>query len=226
MALRAREQTGVGQLVDISMFDSMISAMASSFAYCLGSETDPRPMGTSFATIVPYACFPAQDGEIAIAVASERLWKSFGEAIERMDVISDERFTTNPLRVKNRGVLEPMIREILGRRSVAEWCSRFRKFGIPCAPVRTLSQVAADPQAGIREMFPEVRHPAAGAVRVTGAPMKLSETPGAIGNAAPLRGEHTREAIRDLLGMSEEMINELASARVIWESEPGLESGK
>lgn len=218
LALRVREQTGKGQYVDISMLDSMISTMASSFAFCLGSGTDPKPMGTAFATIVPYACFPARDGQIALAAASERLWKAFGEATGRPDLVEDARFATNSLRVRNRGILEPLVCEILSSGTVEEWCERFREFGIPCAPVRTLSQVAADPQAQAREMFPVVEHSRAGAVRVTGAPVKLSDTPGSVQGAAPLPGEHTRAALRALLNMDDEMINALAAARVIKES--------
>jgi crotonobetainyl-CoA:carnitine CoA-transferase CaiB-like acyl-CoA transferase len=224
MALRVREQTGGGQYVDISMLDSMISAMASNFAYCLGSGQDPKPMGTAFATIVPYACFPAQDGQIAIAVANERLWRAFGEATGRLDVIGDARFETNALRVENRRVLEALVSEILGGRTVADWCERFRKFGIPCAPVRTLSQVASDPQAQARAMFPVVTHPQAGPVRVTGAPVKLSETPGAVGPASPAQGQHTREVLRELLEMDEESINALAAAHVIREGTAERES--
>jgi CoA:oxalate CoA-transferase len=139
-------------------------------------------------------------------------------------VIGDARFETNALRVENRRVLEALVSEILGGRTVADWCERFRKFGIPCAPVRTLSQVASDPQAQARAMFPVVTHPQAGPVRVTGAPVKLSETPGAVGPASPAQGQHTREVLRELLEMDEESINALAAAHVIREGTAERES--
>ncbi len=83
MALRARDQTGAGQFVDISMFDAMISAMSSNFMYYIGSGVVPRPMGTAFSAIVPYRTFEAKDREIAMAVASEKSWDAFCRAIGR-----------------------------------------------------------------------------------------------------------------------------------------------
>ncbi len=215
LALRVREQTGQGQYVDVSMLDSMISAMASSFAYCLGSGIDPKPMGTAFATIVPYACFPAKDREIAIAVASERLWKSFCEATGRAELTNDPRFATNPARVANRGVLEPMVVEILGHRTAAEWTAIFGEYGIPCAAVRKLSEVVEDQQAVFRNMFPEVQHRTAGPVRVTGVPVKLTGTPGSVGDAAPLSGQDTREVLAALLGLGDPEIDALVLDRVV-----------
>ncbi len=203
MALHSRQTTGRGQYVDISMFDGMISAMASNFAYYLGSGNVPVPMGTAFATIVPYAGFPAADGEIVIAVASDKLWLTFCEALEKPDWAADSRFTTNALRVANREVLEPQIVARFRQQPTKHWQALFRLHGIPCAPVRNLRDVVNDPQSADREMFPTVQHPTAGPVRVTGLPIKLSATPGAIGAAAPLIGQHTYAALKDLLGMED-----------------------
>src|SRR5262249_29724052 len=111
MALRARDQFGMGQFVDVSMFDSMISAMTSNFANFLGSGVQPRPMGTAFSTIVPYRTFPTKDREVAIAVGSEKLWATFCNAIGHPEFIEDPDYSTNALRVKNRDVLEPMVEE-------------------------------------------------------------------------------------------------------------------
>lgn len=203
MALHAREKTGEGQFIDIGMLDGMISAMVSNYAYLLGSGNVPVPMGTAFATIVPYAGFPAADGEIVIAVASDKLWLTFCTAIGQPDWAADSRYATNALRVMNRGELEPALRTIFRQQPTAHWESVFRKHGVPCAPVRNLQAVMDDPQATAREMFPTLQHPTAGPIRVTGLPIKLSATPGAITTAAPRLGEHTRTALRDLLGMED-----------------------
>ena len=203
MALRARETTGEGQYVDISMLDSMISAMASNFAYFIGSGQVPVPLGTAFATIVPYAGFPAADGELVIAVANDKLWQTFCQAIERPAWVADPRFASNASRVANRGELEPALAEILREQPLAHWQQLFKQHGIPCAPVRDLRQVFEDPQAAAREMFPRVQHRTAGTVPVTGLPVKLSATPGAVTTAAPGVGEHTRQALRHLLGIED-----------------------
>src|SRR5262249_38293234 len=100
LALQARQHTGAGQFVDVSMLDSMISAMSSNFAYFVGSGNIPEPMGTAFATIVPYRGFPTKDREIIIAVATQKLWLEFCEAIERPDLSTNPDYASNGLRVK------------------------------------------------------------------------------------------------------------------------------
>ncbi|MBI4908029.1 MAG: CoA transferase [Acidobacteria bacterium] len=215
MALRVREQTGRGQFVDVSMLDSMISAMASNFANFLGSGVSPRPLGTAFSTIVPYKAFPAKDREMVIAAASEKLWQGFCEAVEHPEWAADPRFATNPLRVKNREMLEPMIDEVLQTRTAGEWGRLLAAQGVPSSPVRTLDEVIHDPQAQVREMFPVVEHPTAGPVVVTGAPIKFSETPGQVERAAPLPGQHTREALMHLLGLDAAAIDSLIARGVV-----------
>ena len=200
MALNARTTSGEGQYVDISMLDGMISAMASNYAYFLGSGQPPVPMGTAFATIVPYAGFPAADGEIVIAVANDKLWLAFCQALQWEP---QPRYATNALRVANRATLEPAIAALFRQKPLSHWQSLLGQHGIPCAPVRNLRDVFEDPQAAARDMFPTVEHPTAGAVQVTGLPVKLSATPGAIGSAAPRVGQHTRAALRELLGIED-----------------------
>jgi crotonobetainyl-CoA:carnitine CoA-transferase CaiB-like acyl-CoA transferase len=109
LAVEARNRTGVGQFIDVSMLDSMISAMASNFANYFGTGVVPAAMGTRFLTIVPYRGFMAADREIVIAVASQKLWQDFCLAIERPDWADHPDYANNAVRVKNRAVLEPLI---------------------------------------------------------------------------------------------------------------------
>ena len=166
MALRTREETGRGQAVDISMLDGMISAMASAFANLFGSGVSPRPRGTAFGTIVPYACFPTGDRDIAIAVASERLWQAFCQAIDRSDLAEDRRFSTNAVRVEHRVILESLIVETFRSKPAAEWLAILGRHGVPCSLVNTLAEVASGPQAAARDMFPTVTHPVGGPILV------------------------------------------------------------
>ncbi len=215
MALRARETTGAGQFVDVSMFDSMISAMASNFANYEGTGVVPSPLGTAFATIVPYRTFPTADREIALAVGSEKLWTGFCKAIGHPEIERHPDYVTNAVRVKNRGVLEPMLVDILRSATAAEWVRRLSAEGVPCSPVRTLNEVTGDPQAAARGMFVPVEHPVAGSFLVTGPPVKLSATPGAVRGPAPQLGEHTREALARLLDLTEPELDPLEAAGVI-----------
>jgi formyl-CoA transferase/CoA:oxalate CoA-transferase len=215
MALHVRNQTGQGQFVDVSMLDSMISAMASNFAYVLGGGPIPKPMGTAFATIVPYGGFPARDRDIVIAAASEKLWLAFTKAIGREDLAMDELYKTNALRVANRNTLEPLLRSIFRQKTAEQWQRIFGEAGVPAMPVRNLGEVVEDVQAAARSMFVEVQHPTAGRVRATGPPLKFSETSGEVLSAAPLHGEHTRQTLSEILEMSNAAVDELLAAGVI-----------
>jgi crotonobetainyl-CoA:carnitine CoA-transferase CaiB-like acyl-CoA transferase len=210
LALEARHKTGQGQFVDVAMMDGMISAMASNYAFYFGSGIVPEPMGTRFATIVPYRGFPTKDREIVIAVASQKLWRTFCTALGRPDLADHPNFATNSRRVDNRKVLEPLITEILRTRPSAEWCKLFAEFGIPCSPVRNLEEVVNDPQSTAREMFPE-----AGTTRITGPPVKLSATPGAAQQPAPKLGADTRMALAELLNLNETALEALAKSGAI-----------
>jgi crotonobetainyl-CoA:carnitine CoA-transferase CaiB-like acyl-CoA transferase len=215
LALHARERSGQGQFIDVSMFDGMISAMCSNFSYFLGSGDIPSPMGTAFKTIVPYRTFATADRDIALAAGSDKLWTSFCEAIGAPHLADDPRYTTNPQRVQNRHILEPLLAKIFRQAPCAEWLSRLSRAGVPCSPVRTFEEVWADPQSSARQMFPALSHSSAGNVTVTGLPVKLSATPGRIRFAAPRRGQHTRAILRSLLCMDDAALDRLESEGVI-----------
>jgi crotonobetainyl-CoA:carnitine CoA-transferase CaiB-like acyl-CoA transferase len=196
MALEARHRTGRGQFVDVSMMDTVMSTMLPSFSRFLASGIVPKPMGTLFDGIVPYRNFVCADREITLAVASDKLWKSFSEAIGRSELGNHPDYCTNPLRVKNRGVLEPMLESMFRSRPAAHWVELLAKHGVPATVVRNLKEVLDDEQTAARNMTPIVQHAVAGPIRVIGVPVQLSETPGRIGSAAPLLGADTAAILK------------------------------
>ena len=200
MALEARHRTGRGQFVDVSMMDTVMSTMLPSFARYLASGIVPKPMGTLFEGIVPYRNFVCQDREITLAVASDKLWKSFCEAIGRNDLANHPDYNTNPLRVKNRGVLEPILEAMFRSRPAEQWVAVFARHGVPATVVRNLKEVVEDEQTAARNMTPTVQHPVAGQIRVVGVPVQLSETPGRIGSASPLLGADTDAILKIVNG--------------------------
>jgi crotonobetainyl-CoA:carnitine CoA-transferase CaiB-like acyl-CoA transferase len=214
MALNARHQSGAGQFVDVSMYDSMISAMASVFANYLGSGIVPRPLGTTFSTIVPYRTFPTKDREVAMAVGSEKLWVSFCQAIGHPELTDHPDYRTNALRVKNRGVLEPMLADIFRSEDSEYWYQKLNAAGVPCSPVRTIDEVVNDPQSAVRQLFPQLQD-LEGKSLATGLPVKFSETPGEIRTGSPMLGQHTRDVLAELLGLAPAKLDELESAGVI-----------
>lgn len=217
LALRARESTGAGQYVDVSMLDSMISAMTSNYMSYLGSGNVPKPMGTAFPTVAPYRVFETADRAVAIAVGSEKLWSAFCRAIERPDLERRPDFATNAERIRNRETLEPLLEDVFRTRPGDEWITRMQAAGIPASLVRNFEEVAEHPQSAMRRMFPEMDHPTAGRHRVTGPPVKLSETPGAPGEPAPLLGQHTYDVLKELLGLDSAAFDSLAERAIVHE---------
>lgn len=219
LALRAKETTGVGQFVDVSMLDGMISTMSSNYMSYLGSGIVPQPMGTAFPTVVPYRVFKTKDRAIAIAVGSEKLWSVFCRVIERPELERHPDYETNAARIRNRDALEALLERVFLQHHVAEWIARLQGAGIPASLVRNFQEVVEHPQSLVRGMFPTLDHPTAGRHRVTGTPVKLSETPGTLGAPAPLLGEHTTCALKELLGLDDSAIDALAARGVVLEAE-------
>lgn len=219
MALRARDSTGRGQYVDVSMLDSMISAMTSNYMSFLGSGIVPRPLGSAFPTVVPYRVFEASDRAFSIAVGSERLWSAFCRVIERPDLEDHPDYVTNARRVENRPALEDILIAIFRERNASEWLERLGRAGVPCSPVRTFAEVSEDPQAVIRNMFPAIECPNAGPHRVTGPAIKLSATPGCVGAPAPELGEHTAAVLAQLLNLKDSEIGSLIEAGIVFSGE-------
>jgi crotonobetainyl-CoA:carnitine CoA-transferase CaiB-like acyl-CoA transferase len=218
LALRARESTGRGQYVDVSMLDSMISTMSSNYMSFLGSGIVPRPMGTAFPTVVPYEVFHTRDRAIAIAIGSEKLWAAFCAALQRPNLTAHPDYATNALRIQNRVALKSLLEAVFAAVPAAEWLTRLQSAGIPASLVRNFEEVVSHPQCEVRQMFPTLDHPTAGPHRVTGTPVKLSETPGRPSSPAPRLGEHTREALRNFFDLPDSTLDDLVARRVIFET--------
>lgn len=219
LALRARDATGRGQYVDVSMLDSMISTMSSNYSSFLGSMVLPGPMGTAFPTIVPYKVYRGSDREFAIAVGSEKLWAAFCDVLGRPELERQPEFATNAERIRNRENLEPLLDQIFARKTASEWVQRLRAAGIPSSLVRNLGEVVDDPQSAVRQMFPTLGHPRAGKHRVTGTPVKLADTPGRVSTPAPLLGQDTRETLKTLLSSNDKEIDDWVSRGIVFQND-------
>jgi crotonobetainyl-CoA:carnitine CoA-transferase CaiB-like acyl-CoA transferase len=198
-SLRERDQrSGHGQRIDLSLLDSTVSWLANQAGnYLVGGEV-PGRMGNRHPNVTPYETLRTSDGEIAIAVGSERQWLRLCAALGVPELASDPRFDTNGDRVRNRDVLRPLVAEAVARRSTGEWLAALDAADVPVGPVRDLDAVFADPQVAAREMVVAVDHPTIGELRLPGIPYKLSATPGSIRRPPPLLGEHTDEILAEL----------------------------
>ncbi len=208
-ALYARERTGVGQYIDTSLLESQVALLTYMAGNYFGTGKNPPKMGSAHPNIVPYQAFRAADGKyINIAVGSERIWQSFCQAVGKEEWLDDPLCRTNKERVENRKVVVDMVADLIKARTSEEWLKIFAEAGVPCGPIYSLSEVFSDPQVLHREMLVRVPHPRAGEVALTGIPIKMSETPGAVRSHPPLLGEHTEEVLADL-GYSPEDIKAL-----------------
>ena len=214
-ALLARERTGRGQFVDIGMLDATTALLTYQAGIYFATGGTPGRMGNRHPTIVPYETFAAADGDFVVAVGNDDQWRRFCDVLKRGPLAVDERFTTNRLRLANYDTLRPMLGETLRSRTRAEWVEDLKKAGVPCGSVRDVAEVLQDPQLDARGMIQEVEHAVAGVVRVTGIPIKLSDTPGAVRTAPPTLGQHTQSILAADAGLLPHEIEELRAARVV-----------
>ena len=214
-ALLARERTGKGQQVDIGMLDSTAALLTYQAANYFATGAVPGRLGNRHPTIAPYETFQAADGEFVIAVGNDDQWRRLCVVMGQPELGADERFATNRTRVAHYDVLRSLLAGVLSRRTRSEWVEDLRAAGVPCGSVRDVGEVLADPHLDAREMIRSVEHAVAGTVRVTGVPVKLSDTPGAVRTPPPLLGEHTREILSRDAGLTPAVIDELVASRVV-----------
>ncbi len=215
--LEERHVSGQGQMIDISMLDCQVAIQENAFVRYLNTGEVPRALGTRHPVFTPFQVFPTRDGYIAVAMMGgvSDQWPLYCATIGRLDIIDDERFQTGWLRTQNYKALEPILTEAMKAKTTQEWLEELEQVGIPCGPVNTIDQVAADPQVAAREMVVTVHHPKAGSFKVTNTPVKLSRTPSKLKRASPDLGEHTLEVLSELLGMTEPELLDLENRRVI-----------
>ncbi|MBN1180307.1 MAG: CoA transferase [Anaerolineae bacterium] len=214
-ALHARERTGEGQLVDVSLLDASVALLTNVASNTLVGGMPPRRLGNAHPNITPYEAFPARDRWFALAAANEGQWAVLCRAIGCPELKDDPRFATNVERVAHRAELLEALNAVFATRNAAEWMEVLSAAGLPCGPINAIDDVFAHPQAEARELAIETEHPTAGTVKTTGFPYKLSHTPAAIRRPPPRLGEHTADVLTELLGYAAEDVAALKERNVI-----------
>jgi formyl-CoA transferase len=208
-ALAHRAETGVGQHLDLALFDSLTAVLANQGANYLATGKSPGRLGNAHPNIVPYQTFKTADGAVILACGNDNLFRKFCEVAGRADLAGDPRYATNGKRVENRVELTRILDEIFARRTTREWVEMLEAAGVPNGPINTIEQVFAEPQAIARGLRVELAHPAAGKVALTRSPMRFSATPVEHERPPPLLGEHTDEILRGLLGLKDDEVAKL-----------------
>ena len=224
-ALRERDQSGIGQFVDVSMLDCQLAVLENAFLrYHLTGET-PQPMGTRHSWAVPFQAFPTADGHLVIALAwgVPNQWALLCSELGLVELIDDPRFAESHQRSANHAELEPLLNEAFRTRTTGEWLGRLEPYGIPCGPVNNIAEVAAHPQVAARGMLVPVEHPKLGTLPLVNTPVKLSRTPGGIRGTSPDMGEHSREVLAERLGLDAEEVEALIAGQVVWEERPPVD---
>ncbi len=204
-ALHYRDRTGRGQHIDLALLDSLVVALDNlGERYTVGGELLTRAGNVSFGGSSS-GVYPTTDGHVAIAAgASDAVWRRFCEIIGRGDLTSDASFATAAARRDRRDEVAAIIQGWTEKRSKAEVVSLLSTGGVPAAPVNNVAEMIADPQVQAREMFVELEHRVHGPVKITGTPLKMSETPGRVRSLAPDPGEHNEDVFVGLLGYSKD----------------------
>jgi CoA:oxalate CoA-transferase len=210
-ALRHRDKTGQGQMVDVSMLDCQVAILENAIARYLVTGEIPHPTGNRHPSIAPFEPFDTLDGQIMLAVGNDAIWNKLCEVLDLPDLVNHPLYLTNDLRNQNEATLKPVLADIINGRKTTEWQEIFDEAGIPNGPINTIDRVVEDPQVQSREMIVEVEHPTAGRMKIPGIPIKLSESPGKVAVCAPCLGEQTNEILAEVLGYSEDKIVSLRS---------------
>jgi len=214
-SLYARERTGAGQRIDISLLDCQVALMSYVASNYLVSGDLPRRFGNAHPNIVPYEVFKAQDDYFAFAAGNDIQWVKFCEAVDREAWVADERFATNPARLQNRSELVRLLNELFSTRSVEHWIQLCESIGLPAGPINTMDAVLSDPQVLARELVMEVPHPTEGSVPLLRSPLNIPTAPSEVRYPPPTLGQHTDQILSELLSFDSVEIQALREAGVI-----------
>ncbi len=215
-ALLARERTGRGQFLEVSLFDSQMAWLANVGSGYLNAGGHPRRWGNEHPNIVPYQMFRASDGRhFVVTVGTEALWERFCRVLGIEDTLArDSRFATNADRVAHRDKLIPQLENIFATHPAAHWLEQLRSADVPAGLVQTVEEAFADPQTEARRLVIDLEHSRIGRARSIANPARLAATPPTYRLAPPALGEHTRQILAELDLTPEEIEAAIADGSV------------
>ncbi|WP_232822959.1 CaiB/BaiF CoA transferase family protein [Oceanibium sediminis] len=214
-ALHARQTSGKGQYIDVSLLDSQLAWLINQGQAYLVDEKPPPQRGNEHPTIVPYGTFPASDRAFILAVGNDGQFARFCAAAGHPELAEDPRFARNVDRVHNREVLIPLLGEITKTRTAADWIALLDDKAVPCGPINTVAEAFAQPQAQARGMTITMDHPVSGSVELIANPIRMSGTPIEYQGAPPTVGQHTAEVLSDVLAADDDQLAQWSENGII-----------
>jgi crotonobetainyl-CoA:carnitine CoA-transferase CaiB-like acyl-CoA transferase len=213
--LQAREKSGHGYAIDLALLDCAVAAQVNVAQAYLTSGEVPARQGNAHLQIVPYQLFGTADGWIVLAVGNDGQWQRFCAGTQRADLGIDQRFATNTQRVGNRGVLVPIVAEVMRQRTTADWQSLLERAQVPHAPVWNYQQLFGHPQAEARGLCVTVRDAAGQPVKLLGNPIHIAGAALPQGRMPPDHGQDNESVFREMLGMTDDEMEVLRKKGVI-----------
>jgi crotonobetainyl-CoA:carnitine CoA-transferase CaiB-like acyl-CoA transferase len=214
-ALNQREQSGLGQHIDVALLDVQVACLANQAMNYLNTGVPPKRLGNAHPNIVPYQDFPSADGDFIIAVGNDGQFRKLCEVAGLPALADDPRFSSNQARVAHRAELIPLLRQATVFKRTAEWIALLEQAGVPCGPINDLAQVFDDPQVKARGLRIDLPNGLGSTTPLVASPLRLSQTPVEYRNAPPLLGEHTEQVLSRYLGLSAQQIAALREAGVL-----------
>lgn len=214
-ALYEREKTGVGRLIDVSLYDGLLGMLAYFPQLAWFNGKDPGPVGTSHVNIVPYGTFPTRDGRVIVACLTEAFWKNLCDAVSLPELVRDPRFVSMPQRLKHRDALEAILDERMRQFSTQEMLALLDQHDVPNGPVLGIIEALHHPHAIAREMVVLVQHATLGSIPVVGRPVKFPGAAQCPLRAPPTLGEHTDSVLRGELGVDDEQLEKLRAGKIV-----------
>jgi len=189
-ALKERDVSGLGQQVDLALFDVTAATLANQASNFLVGGQVPERLGNAHPNIVPYQSFACADGHCIIAVGNDQQFNNLLGVLSLNDLKGDARFATNAQRVQHREILVPQLQAALAQRDKSHWLAVLEQAGVPAGPINRIDEVFRDPQLLARDMLINVPHPDNADLQLVGNPIKLSRTPVVYHKAPPRLDEH------------------------------------
>ena len=216
-ALRFRDQTSLGQHLDISLLDSQVSWLSYVAQSYLISGNIPDRIGNDHPSIVPYQTVKAKDGLMVLAIANDRQFKNFCKFSGLPTLCENSKFKNNSSRVKNRKELNRIIEKTILKKTITEWVQGLTKINVPCGPINNIKQVFDDPQVKSRKMKINMKHKKSktGKINIVGSPMNFSVSKIRYKKTPPTLGQDTKRFLNKFLKISIPEIKKLKDEGII-----------